>query len=241
MRDVEMARIHLVGGEKGGVGKSVLARILAQYCIDRNLPFKAFDGDLSHGALMRYYAEYSEAIDLRDFESVDRIVEDAVESDLNIIVDLPAQASFGLDKWIEEAGIVDFSKEIGIILTQWHVMDDGTDSIRLLGRTLDTYGQGPDYIMVRNHGRGGDFSLFDESEEKALAETMGAKTMDLPSLHPGAMRKIDRVGASLWAAVNNRDEAVGPTLGLLERQRVKVWLGKAYGELDRVLMLPEEQ
>ena len=42
----------------------------------------------------------------------------AVESDLNIIVDLPAQASFGLDKWIEEAGIVDFSKEIGIILTQ---------------------------------------------------------------------------------------------------------------------------
>lgn len=235
-----MARIHLVGGEKGGVGKSVMARILAQYCIDRNLPFKAFDGDLSHGALMRYYAEYSEAVDLRDFESIDRIVEDTVESDMDIIVDLPAQASFGLDKWIEEAGIVDFSTDLGIILTLWHVMDDGTDSVRLLDRTIETYGEGPDYIMVRNYGRGGDFALFDESEAKQKAESLGAKTMDLPGLHPGAMRKIDRVGASLWAAVNNKDEAVGPTLGLLERQRVKVWLGKAYGELDRVLQVPAE-
>jgi len=234
-----MARIHLVGGEKGGVGKSVLARILSQYCIDRSLPFKAFDGDLSHGALMRYYTEFSEAVDLRNFESTDRIVEEAVEYNQDIIVDLPAQASFGLDRWIEEAGIVNFSDDLGIRLTLWHVMDDGTDSIRLLGRTLKTYGQGPDYIMVRNHGRGGDFSLFDESEEKAQAETMGAKTMDLPGLHPGAMRKIDRVGASLWAAVNNKDEAIGPTLGLLERQRVKVWLGKAYSELDRVLQNSE--
>jgi len=234
-----MARIHLVGGEKGGVGKSVLARILAQYCIDKSLPFKAYDGDLSHGALMRYYGDFSEAVDLRNFESIDRIVEDAVERDLDIIVDLPAQASFGLDKWIEDSGIVDFSKELGIILTLWHVMDDGTDSVRLLNRTLETYGAGPDYIIVRNYGRGGDFSLFDTSEERAQAETMGAKTMDLPGLHPGAMRKIDRVGASLWAAVNNKDEAVGPTLGLIERQRVKVWLGKAYNELDRVLQLSE--
>ena len=30
-----MARIHMIGGEKGGVGKSLVARILAQYFIDR--------------------------------------------------------------------------------------------------------------------------------------------------------------------------------------------------------------
>lgn len=40
-----MANIHLVGGEKGGVGKSVVARLLAQYMIDHNLPFIGFDTD----------------------------------------------------------------------------------------------------------------------------------------------------------------------------------------------------
>ena len=46
--------IHLIGGEKGGVGKSLVARILAQYMIDRAIPFVGFDTDRSHGALLRF-------------------------------------------------------------------------------------------------------------------------------------------------------------------------------------------
>lgn len=34
-----MANIHLVGDEKGGVGKSMVARLLAQYLIDPSIPF----------------------------------------------------------------------------------------------------------------------------------------------------------------------------------------------------------
>ena len=45
-----MSTIHFVGGEKGGVGKSVVARLLAQYMIDHNLPFIGFDTDKSHGS-----------------------------------------------------------------------------------------------------------------------------------------------------------------------------------------------
>src|SRR4051794_37940412 len=36
-----MSKVHFVGGEKGGVGKSVVARLLCQYCIDKKLPFAA--------------------------------------------------------------------------------------------------------------------------------------------------------------------------------------------------------
>jgi len=32
-----MSTVHLVGGEKGGVGKSVVARLLAQSFIDRSI------------------------------------------------------------------------------------------------------------------------------------------------------------------------------------------------------------
>lgn len=234
-----MTRIHFVGGEKGGVGKSVLARVLAQYHIDREKPFAAFDGDLSHGALMRYYGEYTQAVDISQFESADHIAEMAADSGRDVIVDLAAQASRPLDRWMAETGLVEMSDDIGLTITLWHVMDDGTDSVQLLGRALATHGGDPDYILVRNLGRGSDFSLFDESDEKAQAQNMGAKTMTLPGLHPGTMRKIDRIGASLWSAANNKDAKVGPTLGLLERQRVRVWLNKTYAELDRVLQAAE--
>lgn len=230
-----MNRIHFVGGEKGGVGKSVLARVLAQYYIDRSKPFCAFDADLSHGALVRYYGQYSKAVDIGDFESADQIAEVCAEQGCDVLVDLAAQSARNVDRWMSESGLVEFADEMGLLVTLWHVMDDGTDSVRLLEKTLDTYGAGPAYVIVRNHGRGSDFSYFDESEVKARAESLGARIMDMPELHGASMRKIDRIGASLWAAANNKDEAVGPTLGMLERQRVRVWLGKAYGELDRVL------
>ncbi len=230
-----MPKIHFVGGEKGGVGKSVLARLLAQYHIDREQDFSAFDGDLSHGALMRYYADYSEAVDINRSEDVDRIAERAVESDKDVIVDLAAQAARPLDRWMDETGLLELSGEMGVEVLLWHVMDDSTDALRLLGAMLDTHGEGPGYVLVRNRGRGSDFSLLDDSEEKTRAETLGARSMDLPALHAPTMRKIDRVGASLWAAANNKDPELGPSLGLLERQRVRVWLGKAYAELDRIL------
>ena len=66
-----MANIHLIGGEKGGVGKSLVAHVLAQYFIDREIPFVAFDTDRSHGALMRFYAGYASPVVVDNYESLD--------------------------------------------------------------------------------------------------------------------------------------------------------------------------
>ncbi|MBT8440642.1 MAG: mobilization protein, partial [Gammaproteobacteria bacterium] len=68
-----MSRIHFIGGEKGGVGKSVITRLLAQYYIDREVPFRVYDADLSHGAMMRYYADFSAPVDINRFDNADSI------------------------------------------------------------------------------------------------------------------------------------------------------------------------
>src|SRR4051812_35617042 len=74
-----MSTIHFIGGEKGGVGKSVVARLVAQYCIDKAIAFTAIDADASHGALLRYYGDYAKSVDLYRPESVDVILELATE------------------------------------------------------------------------------------------------------------------------------------------------------------------
>jgi cellulose biosynthesis protein BcsQ len=66
-----MAHIHFIGDEKGGVGKSLVARILAQYLIDHERPFPGFDTDPSHGALMRFYAGYASPVVVDRYESLD--------------------------------------------------------------------------------------------------------------------------------------------------------------------------
>jgi len=229
-----MSRIRFVGGEKGGVGKSVMSRLLAQYYIDRETPFNAFDADASHGAMLKYYADYSEPVDISNFESLDRIVEKTLHTGKTAIVDLAAQATKPLDQWLDESGVLELAKEAGLELAFWHIMDDGSDSMMLLERLLQTHGNRLAYVLVRNHGRGKDFGHFDKSELATQAEALGARVIDLPGLHAPTMRKIDHIGASFWAAANNRDSSLGPTLGMLERQRVKIWLNRIYEQLSGI-------
>lgn len=224
-----MSKIHFVGGEKGGVGKSVLARLLAQYHIDRGLPFSAFDSDRSHGALLRFYGEFSQPLVLDDFESADRVMEAALESERDILVDLAAQTSQPLHRWIEQNDLLALAGEEGVEVRFWHVLDDGADGIALLDALLDRYGAGAGYVLVKNFGRGKDFSAYEASAALARARELGAVSIDLPELNAASMRKIDHGGVSLWAATQNKQSG----LGMMDRQRVRVWSGKVYQQFDR--------
>jgi len=229
-----MATIHLIGGEKGGVGKSVVARLLAQYLIDHDKPFTGFDTDRSHGALLRYYAGYASATVIDNYQSLDAIVETAAsQPDHHILVDLAAQTFQPLARWIDESGVLELAAELGITLCYWNVMDSGKDSVDLLGKLLDKYGTRLHYIGVLNQLRDDNFSILENSGIKQQALAAGAKFITLKKLHAPAMTKIDSKSYSFWAATHkDPDNANG--LGLLERQRVKMWLDHAYKEFKSI-------
>src|SRR3982751_3627593 len=169
-----MSTIHFIGGEKGGVGKSVVARLVAQYCIDKGLPFVAVDADGSHGALLRFYADYTRPVDLTNFESADQIFSLATDENRRVVVDLPAQSDRLLGAWLDEGGILELAAESGVGIVFWHVIDDGKDSLTTLDRSLTRYGHGVRYCVVKNLGRGKDFGVYDRSTTRATAERLGA-------------------------------------------------------------------
>jgi hypothetical protein len=229
-----MTNIHLIGGEKGGVGKSLVARLVAQYMIDNNIPFLGFDSDRSHGALLRFYAGYASPVLIDSYESLDAIVEAATEnSERRVLVDLAAQTQERLTQWMDDSQLLEVSPELGLHIRYWHVMDAGKDSVDLLKRLLDRHGTKLNYVLVLNEIRGDDFRILDKSGEKERALSLGASVVQLKRLHEVSMIKIDASSASFWAAANKGD---GDTsgLGILERQRVKVWLRNAFSELAKL-------
>ena len=229
-----MPSLNFIGGEKGGVGKSVVARVLAQYFIDKQLPFTGFDTDRSHTTFTRFYRDYASPVIVDSFEGLDAIAQAQAdvqgEAPPNVIVDLAAQTSAPVARWIHESELFDVMAEMGVTVNFWHVADAGKDSVDLLDRLIDTYGDGPNYVVVKNLGRGSDFSQLDRSDalQKALAK--GAHVVSLGQLQESSMRKIDRQDASFWAAIH--PTASADALGLLERQRVKNWLKKSYETLQ---------
>lgn len=229
-----MAQIHFIGGEKGGVGKSLVARCLAQYLIDRNLPFLGFDTDRSHGALMRFYSGYASPVLVDRYESLDAIMEAAVDQpERRILVDLAAQTHDPLVRWMDESGVLNLADEMNIGIVYWHVMDSGKDSVDLLKRLLDRFNKELRYVLVRNQVRGSDFTVLEESGEQARAAALGAQVVSVRHLHDSVINKIDATNSSFWAA-KNTGTADNAGLGLMDRQRVKMWLREVYREFDAV-------
>ena len=193
-----MSNVHFIGGEKGGVGKSLVARVLAQYFIDTNIPLLGFDTDRSHGALLRFYGDYAAPAVLDRHDSLDPVMEAALEDpQRRILVDLAAQTQQPLAKWLDQFG----------------------------GRLK--------LVIVLNEVRGDRFEILEASGERARAEALGASVITLRHLPDTTMQKIDQQSTSFWAAVNHPDRAA-TGLGLLERQRVKIWLQRVYGELAKL-------
>jgi len=226
------AHVHLIGGEKGGVGKSLVSRLLAQYFIDHDMPFLGFDTDRSHGSLMRFYAGYASPVLVDRYEALDTIIESSIDQPgRRVLVDLAAQTHDPLAKWMDESGVLDLADVSGLAIHYWHVMDSGKDSVDLLKKLLDRFGHRLRYVLVKNHLRGDDFSQLAQSGELDRALGLGAKVVNIKRLHDAVVQKIDASNSSFWAAKSGAN-ANGAKLGLMERQRLKLWLGHAYGEIE---------
>ena len=226
-----MAKIHFIGGEKGGVGKSLMARVLAQYLIDRGEPFIGFDTDRSHGALMRFYSGYASPVIVDRYEALDAIMEAAVEQpDRRILVDLAAQTHDPLVRWMDDSGVLNLADESGISIHYWHVMDTGKDSVDLLRKLLDRFlmyrsDEGiPPWMLdeirrneqgicafIGDHGnfrRSGEYVDTDASEQHALGfghELVARPDHDVRRL-PGE-QTVGQRGDGLHAA--QREDVVG--------------------------------
>ncbi|MEI6270072.1 MAG: mobilization protein [Methylococcaceae bacterium] len=227
-----MSTIHLIGGEKGGIGKSVVARLLAQYMIDKNIPFIGFDTDRSHGSLLRFYSDFASPTVIDNYQSLDAIIETALAlPEQRILVDLAAQSHQPLGEWIEDSGVLELAEELGISICYWNVMDSGKDCVDLLDKLLDQYGTRLNYILVQNQLRDMHFKILENSGVKERALAFDARFITLKRLHTPVMTKIDSNSYSFWAA-KNKDTESHDALGLLERQRVKIWLNHAYKEIE---------
>jgi hypothetical protein len=229
-----MANIHLIGGEKGGVGKSLVARIVAQYFIDHSIPFLGFDSDRSHGALLRFYQGYASPVVVDQYDSLDAIVEAATEQpERRILVDLAAQTQQSVTNWMDESQLLELAPELGLNIRYWHVMDTGKDSVDLLRRLLDRYEQRLNYVIVQNQLRGEEFGILRQSGQLDRAQGWGAEVITVKRLQEATVTKIDANSSSFWAA-SQSDDRSGARLGLLERQRLRNWLKSAYNEIARV-------
>ena len=232
-----MGVLHFVGGEKGGVGKSFTARLLAQFYVDQQQAFLGFDSDQSHSTFSRFYSDFVSPVTVQNYDSLDAIIEAAEDNpEGNLIVDLAAQTSAKLNEWMTSCDLLGLMQELGYRVFFWHVMDDSADSMNLLGKTLDQLADHEaQLVVVENFGRGQSFRNFEQSQTYVRAKQAAVKFVLLARLHDALAQKIDFNNFSFWAAANSKN-----FMKTADRHRVKVWLNHAYSQVQQVLAEPAQ-
>ena len=224
-----MPTIHLIDGEKGGVGKSFVAKTMIQYAIDKGLSYTAVETDRSNPDVANIYGDICKRAVLSENEKqahkADRIFELALSKPL--IVSLPSQVHKPLRNWIEKNKLLEISSEYGVKFQKWFVSNGEFDSIRLFVKSLNYYGDKVPHILVKNWGLCDEWEqIEDDPLVQEAIKNQNVKIIDFPKLGHNERYLINKEQLTFGNARESEK------LTILGKQRVVNFLNSAYAAFD---------
>ncbi|MBD2205648.1 mobilization protein [Calothrix sp. FACHB-1219] len=225
-----MAAIHFMDGEKGGVGKSLFARVMVQYCIDNKLSYELVEADKSNPDVGAFYPDNHKTAVFSESErkayDADEIFNLALTT--SVIVNLPAQVYPAVTDWIERNQILEITGKNKVKIYKWFVCSGGYDSVQLFMQSLERFENKIKHIFVRNYGLCDDWKHVDG--RKNLQDLIKAHKVAVINFPKFSYRERDILDANQINFSAARDYG---ELGVLGKQRLHNFLKKASEEIDQ--------
>ena len=216
--------IHIIGGEKGGAGKSFVSRALIEYCASIKHKVAIVDADKSNEDISQIYDNVHSAIfsdDDKKANQADHIFDLAFEK--SVIVNLPAQVYSKVTDWIKTNDLDEIGKEYQITFVKWFVCTGGVDSVDFFIKSLNDLGDRVTHVFVKNLGLCDEWDYVDEMQDFLTAkETHKFKEMNFPKFPFWERNVIDRLGITFNSALSH------PEIKVISRQRVKNFLAEVH-------------
>lgn len=216
MSDNKTKTIYIVGGQKGGVGKTSTCQALCQHRIDNyeKGSFTLIEGDAQIDDVGRAYGDQIQGTqkvvisdDRAKRSNPDVIYDTAIKTDKDVIVNLPSNILDVLGRWLEEGQVIRILQEKlkgKVRLVKLFVSDGCHESILQLEKSVAMLDNSIPHIVILNEGRvsAADFSYL-EKEEMYTNLRSAPNLIDvfkLPALEPGTRFFVDKHGQGLRKA-----------------------------------------
>lgn len=211
--------IFIVGADKGGVGKTTVARTLLDFYEGRNISCKGVDTEHPKGVLKRFYPELVDVVDLTKSNGQMQVF-DALRQYSVTLIDIRAGLLSKTLDMMNVTGFFEGAKEGKHRIVVAHVLGDTEAS---LDEVTDVSKIIPDArrLLIRNHISEDAFAT--TSIQLSATDEM----LDIPKLDDLAAKHVDRAGVSFSAFVRNT--ANSPVLTGYTRH----WLREVHASYDR--------
>jgi hypothetical protein len=231
--------VILIGADKGGVGKTTVARTVLDYFGARNTPTRAFDTEWPRGTLKRFHPDVTEVVDVTTVPDQMKIFDtmDNAEGKVTVI-DVRAGLLSSTLKALNDIGFIELGKTGQITFAVFHILGPSIASLEEIAETSRFVGDAS-HFLVKNHINATSFFEWDPATYKSYFKGIkDAREITIPKLNEMACEQVEVAGVPFVSFITNKNAKgeVG-NYSFVLRGYVRHWLDQVWSEFDRVKLI----
>ena len=228
--------VVLIGADKGGVGKTTVARTLLDYFIDQKVRARAFDTEVPRGTLKRFHPDVTDVVDITHVPDQMRIFDTVTSTDAAVsLIDVRAGTLSPTLRALRNIGFIDAAKKGQVTFAVFHILGPSIASLDEIAETAAYLGE-VKYFMVKNFINNTHFFEWDEATHASYFKSVkDAVEITIPKLPEMAMEQVELASVPFATFVANKKQSGDPaSYSFVLRGYVRHWLANVWAEYDRV-------
>ena len=228
--------VILIGADKGGVGKTTVARALLDYMLAHNIPTRAFDTEAPKGTLRRFHPDITDVVDITSTSDQMKVFDTVSTSSAKItVIDIRAGLLSTTLRSLRDIGFLDAAKKSQLAFAVFHILGPSVSSLDEIAETSSFMGDSS-YLLVKNFINNTTFFEWDPATYNSYFKRIkGAYEITIPKLNEMACEQVELASVPFVSFVANKGTEGQPAnYSFVLRGYVRHWLGNVWAEFDRV-------
>lgn len=228
--------VLIIGADKGGVGKTTVARTVLDYLRAKGVPARAFDAEYPRGTLKRFHPSVTEIVDITATGDQMKILDTLGTTDARIsLIDIRAGLLSGTLRAFQDSGFFDAVRAGDFNFGLFHVLGPSVASLDEIGEVAP-YAENGAYFAVKNFVNDTSFFDWDPTvKAKYFDRTRDVNDVNVPKLTEMACEAVELAGVPFSTFIGNKNPQGGPgNYSLVLRGYVRTWLMQVAAEYERI-------
>jgi len=228
--------VLMIGADKGGVGKTTIARTVLDYLDANGVPARAFDSEYPRGTLARFHPKATAIVDITAAADQMKMLDTLAETEAKVtVVDIRAGLLSRTLKAFTDVGFFDLVRAGEFDFGLFHVVGPSVSSLEEIGEVAP-YAEGRNYFVVKNFIN--ETSFFDWNPQIYRGYLKGGREaveVTIPKLNEMACEQVELESIPFSSFIANRTGDGGTAVySLVLRGYVRTWMRHITREYDRV-------
>ena len=231
--------VVLIGADKGGVGKTTVARTLLDYFAQHQVSTRAFDTEMPRGTLKRFFPDVADVVDINHVPDQMRIFDTVTSTDAAVsLIDVRSGLLSTTLRALHNIGFIEAAKKGEITFVVFHILGPSIASLDEIAETAD-YLRDAKYFMVKNFINNPHYFEWDDATYASYFKKIpDAVVVKIPKLVEMATEQVELASVPFATFIANKKQSGDPaSYSFVLRGYVRHWLDNVWAEYDRTGLL----